>query len=57
MATHAPLGSKHPDIFISMAAGPLLFALVGAHQLAAHGIALGQASEEIFRGDRLPTLP
>lgn len=57
MATYASLGSMKPDIVISMAVGPLLFTLVSARFLATYGIALGRASEEIFRGDRLPILP
>ena len=35
-----------------------LLALLSAGQAAAEGlIQLGQTSEELFRGDRLPTLP
>ncbi len=35
-----------------------LLALLSASQSAAEGlIQLGQTSEELFRGDRLPTLP
>ncbi|MGB3294461.1 MAG: hypothetical protein WBB01_15850 [Phormidesmis sp.] len=35
-----------------------LLALLAASQAAAEGlIQLGQTSEELFRGDRLPTLP
>ncbi len=57
MATQAPLGSRKTDILMGIAVGPLLFTLLNARFLAIHGIALGRASEEIFRGDRLPTLP
>ncbi|HEY9648932.1 MAG TPA: hypothetical protein V6C88_21310 [Chroococcidiopsis sp.] len=49
--------SKIPaDILISLATGPMLLTLVGGRVLGALMINLGQASEELFRGDRLPIL-
>ncbi|MGD1906538.1 MAG: hypothetical protein ACFB0C_11155 [Leptolyngbyaceae cyanobacterium] len=39
-----------------MATAPLLFVLMGARHIAEQGTVFGRASEEIFRGDRLPTL-
>jgi hypothetical protein len=49
--------SKIPtDLLISVATGPVLLALIGGRVLANVLQELGQASEEIFRGDRLPVL-
>jgi hypothetical protein len=56
MAPPAPRSSSKPDILISIAVAPLLLALVSTRFLGSQGIAWGRASEEIFRGDRLPTL-
>ncbi|MEM8505949.1 MAG: hypothetical protein AAF716_22705 [Cyanobacteria bacterium P01_D01_bin.1] len=45
------------DIAIGLATLPML-AIVISSQLAAHALTqLGDSSEELFRGDRLPTLP
>jgi hypothetical protein len=44
------------DILISLATAPLLITLVGGKALAEFMKEVGQASEEIFRGDRLPVL-
>lgn len=54
MANSAPRSLRKPDILISVAVAPLLFALVTARFLGTQGIAWGRASEEIFRGDRSP---
>lgn len=49
--------SKIPtEILLSVATVPLLVALLGSKALAELLHSLGSASEEIFRGDRLPTL-
>lgn len=44
------------DIMLGVATIPLLVGLVGTKLIARTVIELGQASEEIFRGDRLPLL-
>lgn len=41
---------------IAVATAPLLVALVGARVLASTAQNLGHWSEELFRGDRLPTI-
>lgn len=49
--------SKVPtEILLSLSTVPLLLALVGSQALAKAMKEVGQASEEIFRGDRLPIL-
>lgn len=45
-----------PEILVSLATGPLLLALVGGKALSQLIQQIGQQSEEIFRGDRLPLL-
>lgn len=45
-----------PDPWLSLATVPLLAALLGSKALAEWGQELGQLSEEVFRGDRLPTI-
>lgn len=44
------------DILLSMATIPVLLGLVGARAIAEGIVELGRASEEVFRGDRLPVL-
>ncbi|NJR65837.1 MAG: hypothetical protein HC772_11760 [Leptolyngbyaceae cyanobacterium CRU_2_3] len=44
------------QILLSMSTAPVLMFLIGSKALATAIIELGQASEEIFRGDRLPIL-
>lgn len=44
------------DIFLTCATGPLLFGLLAAKAIAGVIQDLGLASEEVFRGDRLPVL-
>jgi hypothetical protein len=44
------------DVLVSVATAPLLVALVGSKVLAELVQKLGLASEEVFRGDRLPVL-
>lgn len=46
----------HPELLLSLAAAPLLLALVGGRVLTKAVQELGVFSEEIFRGDRLPVL-
>lgn len=44
------------EILIGLATAPLLAALLGSKALAEAAQRIGQASEELFRGDRLPVL-
>lgn len=44
------------DLLLSLGTIPLLLALVGSRAVAEAMKDLGQASEEILRGDRLPPL-
>ena len=48
------LGS--PNMMVSMITGPFLFGLLGARAIAEGLTQLGLASEEVFRGERLPIL-
>lgn len=43
-------------LWVSFATVPVLLGILLAHSLAENLKDLGQASEEIFRGDRLPLL-
>jgi hypothetical protein len=43
-------------ILVSLGAVPLLVGILGARAIAAAMQEMGEASEEIFRGDRLPVL-
>ena len=45
-----------PEMLLGLATLPLLVGLGITHKLLGSSIELGQASEEIFRGDRLPVL-
>lgn len=67
--TTAPKDSQHlsavseqmnipgaPSVVISLMTGPLLVALMGARALSEALTQAGIASEELFRGERLPTL-
>jgi hypothetical protein len=44
------------DLMIGLATAPLLLGVLGGKVLSDILCELGQASEEIFRGDRLPIL-
>lgn len=44
------------EIFLSLATIPVLMGVVGTKALMEMMAEIGQASEEIFRGDRLPVL-
>lgn len=50
---------KHwsPNVVLSMVTGPFLMGLIGAHALVEGLTQLGIASEEFFRGERLPSIP
>ncbi|MGD1899314.1 MAG: hypothetical protein ACFB16_20500 [Phormidesmis sp.] len=45
------------DFLVSLASLPLMSILVSGHRLANSLTQLGTSSEELFRGDRLPSLP
>ena len=45
-----------PDMLLGLATMPFLVGLGIIHNLLESSIELGQVSEEIFRGDRLPVL-
>ena len=45
-----------PSMVISIVTGPFLLGLLGAQAIAESLTQLGLASEELFRGERLPTL-
>lgn len=45
-----------PELMLSLATGPLLLAVLGTKAMAQLIQEVGQMSEEVFRGDRLPTL-
>ena len=45
-----------PEIFLGMATGSLIFGLAVGSSLTQALIELSQATEEVFRGDRLPIL-
>ena len=44
------------QILLQLSSGPLLVAVLGSKAVAETLQTIGQASEEVFRGDRLPTL-
>lgn len=49
--------SGTPSVVISLMTGPLLIAVIGVRALSDALTQVGIASEELFRGERLPTLP
>ncbi len=56
--TTQPTSKTLPEhILVSIATAPLLATLLGSKSMATLMAELGQLSEEIFRGDRLPLLP
>lgn len=46
----------HPSLWVSLMTGPFLVSLVSAKLLSDWMQQVGFASEELFRGDRLPVL-
>ena len=44
------------NLLLSLSTAPLLLVLVGSRALATAIYEMGQSSEELFRGDRLPLL-
>lgn len=45
------------ELLLQLGTGSLLIGLIGGKAVAEAAKAIGQASEEVFRGDRLPVLP
>ncbi|MEL6939541.1 MAG: hypothetical protein AAFO84_10145 [Cyanobacteria bacterium J06598_1] len=45
------------DFAVAIATAPLIGALLASRVAAQSLVQLGQSSEELFRGERLPTLP
>lgn len=45
------------DLLLQLGTGSLLVGLIGSKAVIEAAKGIGQASEEIFRGDRLPVLP
>lgn len=44
------------ETLLQLSTGPVLLALLGSKAVSQTMQAIGQASEEVFRGDRLPIL-
>jgi hypothetical protein len=55
MSTKSP-SHLSTSLLLSLGTAPLLLFLLGSRALAATTQELGQSSEELFRGDRLPIL-
>ena len=53
---HALSRTGQPDMVVSMMTAPLLLGLVTGRAIADGLTQLGTVSEELFRGERLPTL-
>lgn len=51
-----PIDAIPSKVLLSMATVPMLIGLWGAQNLASFLQNLGEASEEVFRGERLPVL-
>ena len=45
-----------PEILLSLATAPFLISILAAQSLGKTVIELGEATEELFRGERLPIL-
>lgn len=58
--TTSPLNAyewqTNPDLWLCVVTGPFLLGILGGKAIAESLQAIGQASEEILRGDRLPVL-
>ncbi|MBD2048521.1 hypothetical protein H6F78_23485 [Coleofasciculus sp. FACHB-64] len=48
--------SATPEIWLSLATVPMLLGVLGIKAVSEFLCAIGQNSEEVFRGDRLPVL-
>jgi len=45
------------DLLLSLATGPVLVGVISLNAIGSWLQQVGEASEEVFRGDRLPILP
>lgn len=52
----APEAQIVSELWLSLAVGPFLVGILGGKAIAESLQAIGEASEELFRGDRLPVL-
>lgn len=48
--------SQLPKVLLSILTGPFLLTIIAAESITNSLIEVGQASEEVFRGERLPIL-
>jgi hypothetical protein len=55
-SSSSPRGGVSPSLLVSIAAAPWLGAIVSVRAAGSFLEQLGLASEEMFRGDRLPVL-
>lgn len=51
-----PESAESTALWVSLATAPMLASIWGAQALLNSTVQLGRASEELFRGDRLPIL-
>lgn len=54
--THKPIDASSPKIYLSVATVPFLLTTIAVRVIGEVLVEMGEASEEIFRGDRLPVL-
>ncbi|MEQ8464676.1 hypothetical protein [Coleofasciculus sp. F4-SAH-05] len=53
-----PESAKHSaDLLLSLATGPMIVGVISLNTIGSWLQQVGEASEEVFRGDRLPILP
>ncbi|MEQ8752263.1 MAG: hypothetical protein RID09_01940 [Coleofasciculus sp. G1-WW12-02] len=53
-----PESVKHSaELFLSLATGPMLVGVISLNRIGSWLQQVGEASEEVFRGERLPILP
>jgi hypothetical protein len=53
---NVPLSEIPTDLFVSLAVAPVLLGVLSMHAILSWLEEVGIASEEVFRGDRLPIL-
>ena len=53
-----PESTKHSaELLLSLATGPMLVGVISLNRIGSWLQQVGEASEEVLRGDRLPILP
>jgi len=53
-----PESAKHSaELLLSLATGPMIVGVISLNTIGSWLQQVGEASEEVFRGDRLPILP